>query len=170
EAQRHEVLHRFLAEVMIDAEDVALEKDGSDHIVDRRRALAIPADRLLDDDARAGARQPFGAEALRQRTKPVRTGREIIGADAVVVAEQSLEVRPAAIAHRIDRDIVEPGQKSLRRRPRSVVDNAEFHQRLLDRGAERLAVEAPARRADDPGRLGELTAALAVKQRRVELA
>ena len=26
EAQRHEILHRFLAEIVIDAEDIALEK------------------------------------------------------------------------------------------------------------------------------------------------
>ena len=51
EAQRHEVLHRFLAEIVIDAEDISLEEDRADHIVDGRGALAVFADWLLDDDA-----------------------------------------------------------------------------------------------------------------------
>ena len=118
EAQRHEILHRFLAEIVIDAENVALEEDGADHIVDGRGALAVSADWLLDDDARAGRYEPFGAETLRQRAEQVRTGREIVRADAIVGAKQRLQVRPSAIPHSVDRDIVESGQKSLRRRAR----------------------------------------------------
>ena len=53
EAKRHEVLHRLLAEVVIDAEDISLEENRADRIVDGRGAVAIFPDRLLDDDARA---------------------------------------------------------------------------------------------------------------------
>ena len=109
EAQRHQVLHRFLAEIVIDAEDVALEENRTKHIVDRRRALAVPADRLLDDDARARSHEPFGAEALRQRAEQVGPRREIVGADAFVGAEQSLQIRPSPIVHRVDSDVVESG-------------------------------------------------------------
>ena len=88
--KRHEVLDRFLAEIVIDAENVSLKEDGADHIVDRRGARAVSADRLLDDDARARSYKPFGAEALRQRTEQVGTGREIESADAFVGAKQRL--------------------------------------------------------------------------------
>ena len=52
ETKRHEVLHRLLAEVVIDAEDISLEENRADHIVDGRGAVAIFPDRLLYDDAR----------------------------------------------------------------------------------------------------------------------
>ena len=58
EAQRRGVLHRFLAEIVIDAENISLEEDGADHIVDGRGALAVSADRLLNDDARARVTSP----------------------------------------------------------------------------------------------------------------
>ena len=51
ETQRHEVLHRLLAQIMIDAKDVSLEEDRTDHIVNGRSARAVSADWLLDDDA-----------------------------------------------------------------------------------------------------------------------
>ena len=69
ETQRHEILHGFLAEVVINAEDIALEEDGADHIVDGCGALAVSADRLFDDDARTWSYEPFGAKTLRQRTE-----------------------------------------------------------------------------------------------------
>ncbi len=69
EAQRHEILHGFLAEVVIDAENISFEEYRADHIVDGRGALAVFADRLLDDDARTRSYEPFGAKTLRQRTE-----------------------------------------------------------------------------------------------------
>ena len=42
ETQRHKVLHRFLAEIVIDAEDISLEKYGADHIVDSCGARRRP--------------------------------------------------------------------------------------------------------------------------------
>ena len=58
--------------------------------VDGRGARTVFANRLLDNDARARGRQAFGAEALRQRAEQVRTGREIVRADAVIGAKQRL--------------------------------------------------------------------------------
>src|SRR5271155_887254 len=138
EAQRHEVLHRFLAEIVINAEDVSLEEDGTDHIVDGRGALAVPADWLLDDDARARGYKPFRAEALRQRTEQVRTRREIISADAFVGAKQRLKVCPSTVRRSVDCDVVKSGQESLRCRARFAVDDIKLHQRVLDGGAESL--------------------------------
>src|SRR5208283_1353001 len=169
EAQRHEILNRFLAEIMVDAENIALAERRADHIVDRRGALAVPADRLLNDDARARGCELLGAKPLRQRAEQVRAGREIIGANAFIRAEQRLQIRPSAVVHGVDRDIVETGQKSLRRRARLVVNSVEFYQRVFDRGAERVAFEVTARSPDYSGRVGELIAAFAVKERRIEL-
>ena len=169
EPQSHQVLHRFLAEIVVDAENVALAEHRADHVVDCGRALAVPADRLLDDDARARGREPFGAKPLRQRAEQVGARCKVIGANAFIAVEQRLEIRPPAVMHGVDRDIVETGEKSLCRRVRLVVHGVEFYQRVFDRGAKRVALEVTARSPDDPRRFGELIAALAVKKRGVEL-
>ena len=69
ETQRHKVLHRFLAEVVIDAEDISFEEYRSDHVVDDGGAVAVLANRLLDNDARTRRYDAFGAKALRQGQK-----------------------------------------------------------------------------------------------------
>ena len=51
EAQRQDVLHRLLAQVVVDAEHRRLGEDAVDHLVERAGALQIVAERLLDDDA-----------------------------------------------------------------------------------------------------------------------
>src|ERR1700722_1441065 len=71
ETQRHKVLHRFLAEVVIYAEDIAFEEYRSDHVVDDGGALGVLANWLLDNDARERRYDAFGAEALRQGTEEV---------------------------------------------------------------------------------------------------
>ena len=55
------------------------------------------------------------------------------------------------------------------RRACFVVDGVEFCQRVKDRSAERVAVEVTPRRRDDPGRVGKLIAAFAMKERGIEL-
>ena len=113
---------------------------------------------------------PSVADALGERAEQVGAGRQIEGADALVGPEQGLEIAPAGVARRVGGDIVEAGEEALERRPGVVVDGGEFHQRVLHARAELAAIEMPARHADDPGRLGELVAALAVEQRGIELA
>ena len=49
--ERHHALHRLLAEVMVDAEDLIFAEHGVDLVVQLARALQIDAKRLLDDDA-----------------------------------------------------------------------------------------------------------------------
>ncbi len=170
ETQGHQVLHRLLAEVMVDAEDRAFRKHRPDVVVDGVGACAIVADRLFNDDARAGSLQPLGAEPARNRAEEVGAGGEIEGADAFVRPERIPKIGPAGVVHGVGSDVVEAGEEPIERLARAVVDRLEFHQRVLHAGAEDVAVEAPARHADDPGRVGELSAPLAMEQRRIELA
>jgi hypothetical protein len=58
EAHDHEILDRFLAQIMIDAKNLRFVEDPSRHRVDRLRRGQIAPDRLFDDDpcvGRAGA-------------------------------------------------------------------------------------------------------------------
>ncbi len=50
-AQRHEVLHRFLAEIMIDAIDLLFAEDLADRGVEFGGRGEVAADGLFDDDA-----------------------------------------------------------------------------------------------------------------------
>ena len=64
EAEVEQVLHRLLAEVVIDAEDRRLGEHLVQRLVERARRGEVAAERLLDRDARLrGAARP--AEAAR---------------------------------------------------------------------------------------------------------
>ena len=57
EAQGHQVLHRFLAQVVVDAEDARLVEAAADFVVDGERRREIAADRFLQHDPRAAVDQ-----------------------------------------------------------------------------------------------------------------
>ena len=61
EAHRHDVLDGFLAQVVVDAEDILLVKDLRDDVGELLRGLKVVSERLLDDDA-----TPFAALSLVQ--------------------------------------------------------------------------------------------------------
>ena len=55
EAQHHQVLHRLLAEIVVDAENLLFGENRADRLVHRARGGQVLADRLFDDDARRSA-------------------------------------------------------------------------------------------------------------------
>ena len=59
EAHRHDVLDGFLAQVVVDTEDVLLVEDLRDDVGELLRGLKVVSERLLDDDA-----TPFAALTL----------------------------------------------------------------------------------------------------------
>ena len=50
--ERQDVLHRFFAQVMVDAEDLGFLKAAGERAVQRQRRLQVIPDRFLDDDSR----------------------------------------------------------------------------------------------------------------------
>ena len=82
EAEHQQVLDGFLAEVVIDAEDLRLVEVRVQQLVQRARAGEIGAERLFDDDPapafrRRRRRQPRGAELLDDRGVDGRRNREV---------------------------------------------------------------------------------------------
>src|SRR6185369_2382806 len=51
ETEYQDVLHRLFAQVVIDAENLVLVKDGVDLVIEFARRVEIVAERLFDDDA-----------------------------------------------------------------------------------------------------------------------
>ena len=72
EAEEQHVVHRPLAEVVVDAEDVRLVEGAEQDRVQRARRGEVAAERLLDDDARARRCSPRCASC--STTVPNRTG------------------------------------------------------------------------------------------------
>ena len=81
EAQHHDVLHRLLAEIMVDAENLVFFENAEQLLIERARGGEIGAERLLDDDAPPGAvvfaRQAGFAEMAADRGKARRRRRQI---------------------------------------------------------------------------------------------
>src|SRR3546814_13141359 len=67
EAQRHDVLHRLLAEIVVDAEDLVLLEDRADGVVHRLRGPGVLADRLFQHHARLPADQALPCRGLADR-------------------------------------------------------------------------------------------------------
>src|SRR3546814_14400239 len=77
EAWRDQVLHGFLAQVVIDAEDLLLGEYPADVVVDLARRFEIAAERLFEHDAAARCDESGRAEVLADAGEPARRRREI---------------------------------------------------------------------------------------------
>ncbi len=150
-AQRHQVLHRLLAEIVVDAEDLALGEHLADGIVDGPRAGSVLADRLFDDDAAALARQAMAAKPLGQRREEVGADGEIEGADAAIGrSEEFRQRRPAGLARGVDGDISEPAEEALQYGGIAIVLAHMLGDGRLDERLEVLGGKLPPRGRDDP--------------------
>ena len=114
-----------------------------------------------------GVANPASPSRLGDGAEKIGPGGEIIGARALVGAEQRLQLRPSGFADGVDRDIVDALKESIEESVRAEVGGAELDERVLDRGAESLAIEMAPGDADDARGLGELIAHFAMKQRGV---
>ncbi|HJK95713.1 MAG TPA: hypothetical protein RMF84_00745 [Polyangiaceae bacterium LLY-WYZ-14_1] len=77
-AEVQDVLHRFLAQVVIDSEDVLLRQSFREKPVELRRALEVPAEGLLYDDPGVPELAHPG-ELLDHRGKHARRDRQVVG-------------------------------------------------------------------------------------------
>ena len=70
EAEDEQVLHRLLAEVVVDAEDLRLVEGRGDRVVERARAREVVPERLLEDDARPRAARVARGRGRRDEPAP----------------------------------------------------------------------------------------------------
>ena len=115
EAQRQDVLHRLLAQVMVDAIDLRFAESDHQVVVQRPCALDVVAERLLDDQAApavALAGQPRVGEVSSDHAKEVGRRRQIeqvVRWQSVCLAsrgEYALQTRVQRLVSELAGDIV----------------------------------------------------------------
>ena len=137
EPKREHVLHRLLAQVVVDAEDLALVEVAVKLVVQPARARAVGAEGLLDDQARPALPVAAAAAELLDEGRD-RAGRDREVEDAVACGA-ALPVEPreevdqrvlALVGCEVGRDVVHPGGEPL-------------PDLLVDRVAAELAARPP---------------------------
>ena len=107
EPQRQDVLHRLLAEVVVDPEHRLLGEDGVDHLVEFACAVQVVAERLLDDHPAPPAVLRAGQPGLVQLFAH---HRERLGRDRQV---EDVVAAGAALGVELLQRLGEPGERGV---------------------------------------------------------
>ena len=133
EPEVQDILHRFLAEVVIDAEDRVLGKRAMQRRVERARRLEVAPERLFDDDPRAlgaaGARQVLDGGRKRAGRNREIEQRTLGPAERLPDLREELEL--AIVAGNVL-------QQRREARERRLVDRAPFADTLLAHALDQL--------------------------------
>ena len=119
EPQGHHVLDRFLAEVVIDSEDLVLGEVRLEHLLQLVGRREIVAERLLDDQSHPALRRAALADRLDDRLEDGGRSREVVDAVAprlallVELGQRRGEVVLALLVGEVHRDVVHAFGKRL---------------------------------------------------------
>ena len=167
EADRHQVLHRLLAEIVVDAEDHALAEMLGEDGVEFAGAGEIMPERLLHHDPRHVVGEAMRHDLARERAEEVRRDRQVVGAYALRARQLGKPV-PAAVALGVDRRVVDHAHERVEalgvHAPRRRVAN-----RRSGHFAVGVRVHFAPRRPDDADIPVNLSGAEAPVQRRQDL-
>ena len=167
EAQRHQVLHRFLAEVVIDPVDRGFRKDAADTLVHRQGRSGSLADGLFENDAGAGRVEPMLADGLGDRHEEFRRGGEVVNHRVVRASlDQRLQLVPAFRTRSIGRNVENAIDEGLQRPVglgRQVGHGFSRHFLVLGPG------QGSARHADDAGQRRNLAREIPMQHGRQQL-
>ena len=141
------MLHRLLAEIMIDAEDLPFVQDREQLAVQRLRRAQVRAEGLFDHDAAVLIGDAMARQTLGDVAEQRRRDREVEGMDRAL-AHPVLQRLPAALAPRVDGHIAQQGQELGQLRVVRL-GAREFADGLGGLGAESVVVLVGARGADD---------------------
>gem|GEM_PF-4453010 len=171
EAQRHQVLDRFLAEIMIDPVDAVFGEGAGNGVVHRAGGGEAFADGFLDDDAGGGRDDAVGAQAVADGAEELGGGGEVEDADAAgLVGEGCGEGGPAGFAVGVGGDVAEAGEEIGDGGVLTVGGGDVGGDGVAGLGAEDLVGHGAAGDADDAGVRRDLPGGPAVGERGEELA
>jgi hypothetical protein len=171
EAQRHQVLHRLLAQVVVDAEHLGLAEHRADGRVDLASRLQRATDRLLQHDARVVAGQAGDGQVLGDGFEQVGGGGQVVDAPAITGAGAEEFAEPAEFGgvRQVHGEVVETRGEAG---PGVVVEVAARHlgaHPTLGQGLVLGAVQHVARHRQDAHVRAQAAVAMQVVERRQQL-
>ena len=171
EAQRHQVLHRLLAQVVVDAEDLAFRERAADRVIDHRGTGGVLADRFLDHHPRLAHIQAVRLQPVADVDKQAGAGGQVEHTDAVAVGLQFVgKLLPAFVLGRIKCVIAQLLQEWHQLGLQRGIVVHHRRQGIADLGAVVVVGLLVAGHADDATVLGNLAIGIAAEQSRQQLA
>ena len=170
EAQRHEILHGFLAQIMIDAVDLPFGEHGADLLVDEIGGSGVVTQRFFQHHPRQrGDRAGFGEILAEQREQIRRRGKEEHAHELLAALQRGGEGLVVRSTVRLDLGVVQQAAERLPER------RVEFRAEKSLTGGFRLrnvlaAGKARAGNAENARFGGNLSCRIATIQRRQQLA
>jgi hypothetical protein len=171
EAQRHQVLHRFLTEVVVDAVEMVLVEGVRELGVQGAIAGELVAQRLLDHETRGRRQHAARLQALADRAEEARLQREVEGPHPVVAPLERLgEGAPAVGRGYIDARVVDAPDEPPQAGVPKIGGRREGLECLERALAIGLRAELGAGDANDLRIVRDLSREVAVVERRQQLA
>jgi hypothetical protein len=162
EAQGGQILDRLLAQIVVDAEDLALVDHGGDGGVGDLGALQVATQRLFQDQACVGTGQAGGLQRLAGRA--VETGRQREEDDQRAVRADAVgQLLGVGVAGDVGGHVVETIGEAL---PDPLLDRRAFAQLFAHQRLVAVRVMVRARHTDDPQIMRQQTIKLEEIQRR----
>ncbi|MNP16767.1 hypothetical protein D3C76_1091740 [compost metagenome] len=113
EAQGHEVLHGFLAQVVIDTKHLRLGENGAEGLVDCRRRLQRVADRLFQHDARIVIGQACDFEVVGNWHEQVGCGGQVVDpGQAAGLTQKPCQTDKIGALRGVHGEVVEAGREA----------------------------------------------------------
>ena len=166
EAQRHQVLHGLLAEVVVDAEGLCLAEHGADLVVDLAGGPEVVADRLLEHHARLFGDQPVLADIAADRAIQVGRSGEIEDAHAIGVEDVRQHMPVRIGVRRVQPDVADAPTEPIGGVCIEIFAQYMFAQCLAGALAVCLVIQVGPRRGDDVRIRRHLAVAKSVVERR----
>jgi len=154
-AHRHQVLHGFLAQIMVDPVNLRFGEMLGQHRIQRTRRDQIASERLFHHDPAPGIGNAVQVQPFGNIAKQAGRDREIKRPHHIF-PHQPGQLAPAALAGGVDRDIGNLFKKLRHHRRILTVLWHEFANRIRHQRAERFVGQISPRRADDAAVFGHL--------------
>ena len=169
EADGHQVLHRLLAEVMVDPVDLRLVEMLGQHGVERLRSAQVMPEGFLDHNAALARGHAVLVQPLRQIAEKRRADGEIEGPHPVF-GNAAAQFLPTIGSGSIHLNIAQPRKKRVQRPAFGHGFAAEFLDRVAHQLTVAVIVHLGPRGADDLRLFGHLAGTEAAEQTRQDLA
>ena len=148
-SKREQVLHRFLAEIMIDPENPVFGEARRDRVVNLLARSEVGAERLFQRQTNIVGCQPNRLKSGNDRFEQAWRGRQEDSEARFLVADRLGQPGKALFVIDVERNVIEPGKKAAGDFFIEEAIGQMLLQRLAGEGAEAVAIQVRTGGADD---------------------